>query len=153
MKRAVFLDSTPLGLLCQRRGIPAADACRTWLAGLSATGVQILVPEIIAYELRRELLRLGKTSALARFDAFIANPHVQYLRITTNAMWLAAELWAGVRRKGSPTADPHALDIDVILAAQALTAGMPSTGLVVATGNVAHLSRFVPAELWNAVVP
>jgi predicted nucleic acid-binding protein len=153
MRQAVFLDSTPLGLLCQRQGIPPADACRTWLAGLSVSGVQIFVPEIIAYELRRELLRLGKASSLSRFDQLIANPKVRFLPITTIAMWRASELWADVRRKGMPTAHPHELDIDVILAAQALTAGLPAADLVVATGNVAHLSRFVPAELWDTVLP
>jgi predicted nucleic acid-binding protein len=153
MRRAVFLDSTPLGLLCHRRGIPAADACRAWLAGLSASGVEIFVPEIIAYELRRELLRLGKASSLSRFDQLIANPKVQLLPITTIAMWRAAELWADVRRKGLPTAHRHELDIDVILAAQTLTAGLPANDVVVATGNVAHLSRFVPAQLWDTIVP
>lgn len=152
MRQAVFLDSTPLGLLCQRRGIPVANACRAWLAGLSASGVQIVVPEIIAYELRRELLRLKKVSALSRFDQLIANPLMRYLPITTAAMWKAADLWADVRRKGAPTAHPHELDIDVILAAQALTAGLPAADLVVATGNVAHLSRFVPAQLWDTTV-
>lgn len=74
MTRTVFLDSTPLGLLCQRPGVPPADACRRWLTGLYHSGAQIIVPEIVAYELRRELLRLRKASSLVRLDRLIANP-------------------------------------------------------------------------------
>jgi hypothetical protein len=44
-----------------------------------------------------------------------------------------------------------AIDADVILAAQALTIGVPQ--VVVATTNVGHLSRFVSAELWQNISP
>jgi hypothetical protein len=54
---------------------------------------------------------------------------------------------------GRATADPKALDGDVILAAQALLSGIAPADFVVATSNVAHLSRYVPAELWNAITP
>jgi len=39
----------------------------------------------------------------------------------------------------------------MILAGQALTLGTPD--VVVATTNIGHLSRFVPAELWQNVAP
>jgi hypothetical protein len=38
-----------------------------------------------------------------------------------------------------------------LLAAQALTLGVPD--LVIPTTNVGHLSRFVPAEFWQNIVP
>jgi len=100
------------------------------------------VPEITDYEVRRELIRIQSYSALANLDAY----HVQldYLPLTTTAMRLAAELWAQARTAGHPTAPDPALDSDVILAAQAISLNTP---VVVATGNAAHLSRFVPAEL------
>lgn len=61
------------------------------------------------------------------------------------------DLWAQARRKGIPTGDPKKLDIDVILAAQALTLMVPASEIVVATSNVAHLSRFVAADEWRNI--
>ena len=101
--------------------------------------------------MRRELKRSGKTASLARLDTLITQVH--FLPITTKAMRLAADLWAQARSGGWATAEPHALDGDVILAAQALTLTPIPTGLVVATGNVAHLSRYLPALEWSAIVP
>ena len=57
----------------------------------------------------------------------------------------AATLWASVRQEGQPTADPQALDGDVILSAQALSMGYSPNELVAATTNVGHLSRLVTA--------
>ncbi len=48
-----------------------------------------------------------------------------------------ARLWADARQRGLPTAPPHGLDGDVILAAQAL-----SVQGSVATTNRSHLSVF-----------
>lgn len=151
MKRFIVLDSAPLGLLTQRRGVAPADACRAWLASHSARGAWAVLPEIVDYEVRRELLRAGKTQSVVRLDRFITNPYVRYLPVTTGALRRAAHLWAEARRRGTPTADPHALDGDVILAAQVLDAGLMPADFVVATTNVAHLSQFVPAELWSAL--
>jgi hypothetical protein len=64
----------------------------------------------------------------------------------------AAELWADMRRQGQPTADPHALDADVILAAQAQLTAAPDDTIVVATTNVGHLERLVPAQRWDEIV-
>lgn len=75
----------------------------------------------------------------------------EYLPITADAMRRAAELWAGARRQGRPTAFDAMIDGDVILAAQALTLGV--TQFLIATSNPMHLTRFVPAELWENIVP
>ena len=98
-----------------------------------------MVPEIADYEVRRELIRARRTAGVARLDALIGQ--VEYLAITTSAMF-----WAAARQQGRPTAADPALDGDVILAAQAATLGR--AGVIVATTNVRHLSRFVPAKLW-----
>lgn len=72
---------------------------------------------------------------------------------TTEAMRNAATLWASVRQEGQPTADPQALDGDVILSAQALSMGYSPNELVVATTNGGHLSRLVTGALWQDIRP
>ena len=109
------------------------------------------IPEVIDYELRRELLRAGKVKGLTELEGL--KSVFDYLPITTEVMLRAAELWANSRRAGLPTGDPKKLDIDVILAAQALTLRVPVADIVIATTNVAHLSRFVSAELWTDIIP
>jgi predicted nucleic acid-binding protein len=140
----VFLDAGPLGMASNPKSRPANEECRQWLRGLVAVGARIVVPEIADYEVRRELLRAGKTAGIERLVHLENN--LEYLPITTHAMHLAAELWANVRRAGSPTAADKALDGDVILAAQALTCGISASDAVVATTNVGHLVRFISAK-------
>lgn len=135
----------------QRPGLRVADECRAWLAGHLGRGVRVLVPEIADYEVRRELIRLRKGSAVARLDAFNAALPDRYLALTTTSMRRAADLWANIRQRGLPTADPKELDGDVIVAAQAMSSNYRIDDIVVATTNPVHLSRFVSAELWSAI--
>ena len=151
MIRAIVLDSTPLGLLVRRPGFKPGDDCRDWLKRHSQSGVRFYVPAIIAYELRRELIRLGSASSEAVLDNFIKARHDRYLLLTDAHLKHAAQLWADARKRGRPTADKFALDIDVILAAQALSLSLPAGEFVVATENVAHLSLFVPAQPWQSI--
>jgi predicted nucleic acid-binding protein len=137
-------------MVTHRGGVDAIDACKRWLAVLVASGARVVVPEIVDYELRRELLRAGKTNGIARLDALEESLH--YLPLTTAAMRHAAKLWAQIRLQGVPTADPLALDVDVILAAQGLTMEAGPSDVVVATTNVGHLSRLIPAELWERIL-
>jgi predicted nucleic acid-binding protein len=109
----------------------------------------VIVPEIADFEVRRELLRILQVRGVGRLDALAAR--LEYLPLTTGAMRRAAELWALARQQGQPTAADPELDVDVILAAQALTLG--ASQVVVATTNVGHLARFVPAELWQNLSP
>jgi hypothetical protein len=62
--RSIVLDSTPLGLIVNRPGFKAADACRSWIKVHLEAGVRVYVPAIIVYELRRELLRIGSGNSL-----------------------------------------------------------------------------------------
>ena len=143
----VVLDASPLGLVTNPKPSPAGDACNRWLRALLDRGVRVILPEIVDYEVRRELLRAGKSASVARLDALRVT--LEYLPLTTEAMRQAAAFWAQARNQGQPTASDKALDGDVILAAQAVLLGAPR--LIVATTNVGHLSRFVAADLWQNI--
>ena len=151
MIRTIVLDAGPLGLIAQRPGVYDADACRVWLGRQTGAGVRVVVPEVADYELRRELTRIRAVSAIRRLDYFIADEPDRYLPITTDAMRYAAVLWADVRNCGLPTADPKELDGDAILAAQVLTSEFAGPDAIVATTNVAHLARFLPAREWSTI--
>jgi predicted nucleic acid-binding protein len=151
MLKAIFLDAGPLGLVTQKKGIPAADECRRWLDSLTQSGVLVFVPEVADFEIRRELLRSGKTQGIARLDAFSAAAVDRYVPITTISMRRAAELWADARNRGVPTADARALDADVVLAAQALTPGFAASEIIVASMNVRHISHYVNCDLWTNI--
>ena len=150
MSDAVLLDASPLSLLARR---PAwrteGEQARRWADALLSEGVQVCVPEIIDYELRRELLRSGKSASIGRLDRL--KDVLVYLPLTTETMLLAAQLWAGARNRGVPTAPSEALDIDVILAAQAMLLQRAGLDCVVATSNVRHIERFVPAARWQSI--
>lgn len=146
MNEIVLLDAGPLGMISNPSATLTNLACYHWMESLLMSGCQIIVPEIADYEVRRELLRAGKTRGLERLD-LIKNT-LEYLPLTTRVMLKAAELWAQARNQGTPTADAKALDCDVILAAQAL-----SSDGIVATANVGHLSLFVEAKDWRDILP
>ena len=155
-RRIVVLDAGPLSLVTHPKGGPDAEAAKEWLRGLREAGVDVRVPEIADYELRRELVRAGKARSVERLNRLAETP--AYLPLTTEAMRMAAEYWARVRLAGQPTAPAEALDGDAILAAQAALLDRKDEGaagvVVIATTNVGHLSRFpVAAEEWSAIVP
>jgi predicted nucleic acid-binding protein len=151
MREYVLLDSGPLGNACRRRGSPLGDQCRLWLDGLLARGVDIVVPEISDYEVRRELTRITASGSLRRLDALVTTGYLTYVPVTTSEWRQAAMLWADARRRGLPTASPDALDADVILAACAATIGQPGDQIIVATLNVGHLARYCDARLSTTI--
>jgi hypothetical protein len=64
----VLLDAGPLGMITNPKSSPENEACKDWLAKLAAEGVDIVIPEIADYEVRRELLRAGKDRGLGRLE-------------------------------------------------------------------------------------
>lgn len=150
MSDVLFLDSGPLGLITQPQRSHEVIAITDWLKNCLVAGARVVVPAIVYYEIKRELLRANKTIGIARLDAFVNAAPGRYVPLTDDALRFGAELWAQSRRNGRPTADATALDIDVLLAAQALRMG---SSPVVATTNPKHLSQFVQAQLWTDIAP
>lgn len=138
-------------MITNPRASAANQQCRQWLGDLLAAGVRVTIPEIADYEVRRELLRANRLRGIAHLDR--AKTTLEYAPITTEAMAQAAEFWAQARQHGHPTAPDLALDSDVILAAQALILAQEGDPVVIATTNVGHLARFVPAQRWQDIQP
>jgi predicted nucleic acid-binding protein len=149
VSRAILLDAGPLGLVTNPKGSDESRRAKAWLAELAAAGIQIMVPEGADYEVRRELLRVGRRGGLTRLDNLARN--TEFLSVTRVVWHRAAELWAQARNEGFATADDSALDCDVILAAQALLVTEDGYEVIVATKNVNHLGRFVDAREWETI--
>ena len=146
MSKIVLLDAGPLGMISHPRNHPEI---KFWIENLLRSGIALRVSEVADYEVRRELLSLNKKKGIQRLD----NPidRLGYTPITREVMLKAAEFWADARKQGQPTANNQAIDADVILAAQAFTLSIQGENTVIATTNVRHLTRFVPAQLWNEI--
>jgi predicted nucleic acid-binding protein len=140
----VLLDAGPLGMVSHPR---MSSDVAAWLALLVSGGVEVLIPEIADYEVRRELIRAGRTKGIDRLNQLKTT--LGFVPITSIAMLRAAEFWAEARRRGRPTASDESLDADVILAAQAAT--ITGKDVVIASTNPRHISRFTNAEHWQDV--
>ena len=148
MNPVLFLDSGPLGLLTHPQRTGEVIAIADWISRCLLSGSRIVVPAIVYYELKRELLRAKKTFGIGRLDAFVNAAPGRYLPLSDEALRLAAELWARSRQEGRPTAEAKALDIDVLIAAQALSL---KDDVIIATTNPKHLSQFIAAKHWNEI--
>lgn len=143
MTKRVLLDSGPLGEATHPRGNREFAA---WIKRLLASEIEVVIPEIADYELRRTYLHRRKPKSVQRLDGL--RNLLTYQPLDTPTMQRAAENWAEARRQGTPTADHKELDCDAILAAQA-----QAVGGMVATSNVGHLSLFVSAKSWHDISP
>lgn len=148
MGKVILLDSAPVGLITNPKATPLALDCQQWFYSLFERGYDVILPEIIDYEIRRELLRANKLSGIKLYKL---KSEIIYLPITTEVMLKAAELWAETRKKGKPTADNKALDGDVILASQAISAASYGHEVIVATTNTKHLSFLVEVREWQNI--
>ncbi len=151
--KMIVLDSAPLSELSEPVSTPRVVAVSRWASAHLVAGNQICIPEVIDYELRRELIRSGKRASILELDAL--KTRFTYLPISTKVILMAADRWAQSRNRGTPTGDPRRLDIDVILSAHALTeaAVLGPTETIVATTNVKHLSQCLNADLWQNIEP
>ncbi|MDQ2808514.1 MAG: nuclease [Chloroflexota bacterium] len=143
------MDSNVLGIVTNPRATAENEECRAWVRRMGALGNRVAVPEIADYEIRRELVRAAKTVGIQELDQLATR--VSYLPITTAAMRQAAEFWAQLRGKGVATASDKALDIDMVIAGQAVVAVRAWETLVIATTNTRHLSLVAPARHWRDI--
>jgi hypothetical protein len=153
--KTIVLDTGILGLLTNPNS-PIAKDCNVWLQAHIKAKNRVIIPEIVDYELRRELIRANKFKGLKKLDDLIKVAQspgglLKYQPISTAMMRKAAQLWAETRQQGKPTAHAEALDGDVILCAQALSLTFPN--VIVATTNVGHISRFITASDWQTIYP
>lgn len=139
MSDRIALDTGPLGMVVHPRMNKAAAE---WFRSMLESDCAIILPEIADYELRRNLILENNTTSILRLNEL--KQELEYLPIDTMTMLQAADLWADARRRHRPTADKHALDGDVILAAQARLANA-----AVATDNAKHLDQFVETREWR----
>lgn len=151
----VLLDSSPLGMLTNPKATQKTRDITNWLISLQKAKVEVKVPEICDYEVRRSLLKINSTNAIKKLDYLGQN--VGYIKINTETMHLAAKLWADLRQKNLATSGDKELDGDVILAAQAITLkALPENAkkrVVVASENLKHLTRLVEADTWQNIKP
>lgn len=146
------LDAGMLSLLTNPTASAAALECHRWTRDLLRQGGRFAIPEIADYEVRRELLRNDRMRALRALDDLKAV--MFYLPLSTDALLRASEIWAAAKKFGRTDLGvgvrEGALDMDIILAAQALVAGRAS-GLnpVVVTTHVAHLGIFAQSDEWH----
>lgn len=150
----IVLDTFPVSSTGKHPGttLTLLDQCRQWIDDCEGAGHLVLVPAICYYEALREMELRQAVSQIARLKQFCLQSR-RFMPLTVNELELAAQLWGQVRRIGQPTADPQALDCDVVMAAQALSLGIPTSAFIVATTNPGHLSRYVPCDLWTNIVP
>lgn len=150
----IILDTFPTSSTGKLPGNPPTllDECRQWMNACDMAGHQILIPAISYYEVLRELEMRRATSQIARLKTFCLDAK-RFISLTTDDLETAAQLWGQARRAGQPTADPQALDGDVILAAQAIGLGFPPSQFIIATTNPGHLSRYAPCDLWTNIKP
>lgn len=144
------MDSGPLGEVTHPRA-EERQPIRRWLFELLDAGTYPRLPEIIDYEHRRKLLHIESEGGVRRLNEF--KQVFGYEPLTTNIMLRAAQLWANARKQGMPTAPEERLDVDVILASQALELTEGGDEVVVASTNPRHLSRFVDARDWREIMP
>lgn len=150
----LILDTFPTSSVAKRPGKQPtlSDRCHEWIDDCENAGHTVLVPAIAYYEALREFEQRRATGQIARLKVFCLPP-TRFIPLTTAHLEMAAQMWGQARRAGLPTASEHALDGDVILAAQALSLGLSASDYLVATTNPGHLSRFVPADLWTNIAP
>lgn len=161
MSRIILLDSTPLGFVIAPHSSKQHEDCFLWLATLLNKGIDVRIPEVCDYEVRRGIIRAAtspkrtlpertaSSKILTSLDEFVST--LGYVPLSTKAMRRAAEVWAETRIQGYPTASDDAFDGDMVLCGQALMLADEGHTVTVATANVKHLTLLVDARKWEDI--
>jgi predicted nucleic acid-binding protein len=147
MSRFILLDSGPRGQIARRSPLPEVSR---WATRLLDSGARFAISAVIDYEVRRSFLQASLTDSLNVLDDLTRA--YTYIPLDKQSWYLAADMWASLRKRGKPTAAEKALDIDVILAAQAQILIDLGHDDMIATTNVKHLELLAPARLWNEII-
>lgn len=157
MPDVIILDTGPLSncvvhVARRQQTSSISQQCRQWIDDCEHSGRRILIPAVAYYEVLRSLELRGATSQIGRLKEFCLNGD-RFMSLTTRHLESAAQLWAQERKEGKPSAGSESLDADVIITAQALSLGLPSSDYVIATTNPAHIAPFAPCDLWTNINP
>lgn len=148
----ILLDSGVLGFIIHpNANIQDARECGEWYLRLASQAHIFCIPEIIDYESRRKLLQINSPSINHLNEL---KETLEYLPLTTSVMNRAAQLWAAAKNAHYRTgSSPKALDVDVILAAQAIShSNEINRTVVVATTDVGDLSLLgLDAREWGDI--
>jgi hypothetical protein len=155
----IFLDTNVLGLISNNNAsFNESQECRKWYETLFIRGVRIITSDICDYEVRRGLIgssiRSGRVSpGISVLDSLMTDGFLEFIPLSTEALYLAAHLWARASNEGLTTRDDKNIDIDIIISAQyqILVAEYPGQRVIVATTNLKHLSRFCDAARWQDI--
>lgn len=137
MKRVVFLDSGPLGELTNPRLRPQTNQ---WTQFAKKNGIALRVAEITDYELRRNLILEELEKSISNLNKFKQTQ--RFVPLTSEALLQAGEIWAWLHKNGQATSYIKNIDVDVILAAQALSQKEYFDQVIILTQNLKHISRF-----------
>jgi predicted nucleic acid-binding protein len=160
----VFIDSNTLGLIANphtnledKKYNPDAENCQRWFANLLRRSVRFVTSDICDYEIRRGLVssvNSGKDApGLELLNFLKTNEDLEFLPVTSDALELAANLWAEASSLGKQTSDSKNIDADMIISAQyqLLRDEFPGQKVIVATTNLKHLSIFCEAAHWRDI--
>lgn len=155
----VFLDTNILGLICNKNvSFDECQQCKKWFDPLFIRGVRIVTSDLCHYEVMRGLISSSIRSAEAApgiksLELLKADGFLEFIPVSTEALDLAANLWARAFTSGQTTRDEKDIDIDIIISAQyqILRDEFPGQRVIMATTNLKHLSIFCDAANWRDI--
>jgi hypothetical protein len=155
----VFLDTNILGLISNKNiSFDECQQCKKWFDTLFIRGVRIVTSDLCHYEVMRGLISSSIRSAEAApgirsLELLKADGFLEFIPVSTEALDLAANLWARAFTSGQTTRDEKDIDIDIIISAQyqILRDEFPGQRVIMATTNLKHLSIFCDAANWRDI--